>query len=437
MRFAFRAVLLTTLLGGCALYSDVAITPLFVTGLKIDRGSTLYEMVELGDFGRASAHARFVDRNEGSSARELATLGRAELASGRFDPARRHLRQALDLKPAREERAAIAWDLSQTEYLANNFASSREWAEEASRDGMRIKPWHLDYLESLSEIEVYRMTSAGEERVEMKFGEPDIPRIHVDVNDRSPATAVIDSGAVLSIVSEQFAGIAGVKSLGSFKGTFYGLLGEPISVTFGLIDSMTFGGLRVENIPVAIMPDSKLHFFVHKDEPFRMDLLLGANLLKEFRIEFDFRGSWLGLTPLTPAMRRPAEDQNLFFVGFRPLVQASINRRGWYLFLLDTGSEVTFLNGTMLERTNVRNLPKIHGALMQGLGGAQQRGSKIENVDIGVDRWAGAFKTLPLYGSESNDALGILGQNYLKNFRVILDFGRMRLDLEPPRGFLR
>lgn len=422
---------------GCALYSDVAITPLFVTGLKIDRGSTLYEMVELGEFGRASGHARFIDRKESPNARELATLGQAEMVSGRLDMARSHLRLALDLKPSRDERAEIAWNLSQTEYLANNFASSREWALEASREGMRIKPWHIDYLEALSETHVYRTDAVGEERLEMRFGEPDIPRIRVTVNDQLPATAVIDSGAVLSIVSEEFAELAGVRSLGSFKGTFYGLLGEPIAVSFGLIDAMNLGDLRMENIPVAIMPDEKLHFFVHNDEPFRMDLLLGANLLKEFRIEFDFRGSWIGFTPLTPAMRVPAEDQNLFMVGFRPLVQASINRRGWYLFLLDTGSEVTFLNSTMLSRTNVRNAPKIHGALMQGLGGAQQRGAKIENVDIGVDRWAGAFKTMPLYGSESNDAVGILGQNYLRNFRVILDFGRMRLDLEPPGGFLR
>ncbi|HUF18864.1 MAG TPA: retroviral-like aspartic protease family protein [Thermoanaerobaculia bacterium] len=426
-----------TLLTGCALYSDVAITPLFVTGLKIDRGSTLYEMVDFGEYGRASAHARFIDRKDSPNARELATLGRAELASGRLDLARTHLRMALDLRPPRELRSEIAWDLSQTEYLANNFASSREWALEASREGMRIKPWHMDYLEALSETNVYRMTAEGEERVAMQFGKPDIPRIPVKVNDRVTATAVIDSGAVLSIISEEFAAVSGARSLGSFRGTFYGLLGEPISVTFGLIDSMNFGNLRVENIPVAIMPDEKLHFFVHNDEPFRMDLLLGTNLLKEFRLEFDFRGSWIGFTPLVPGMRAPAENQNLFFVGFRPLVQTSINRRGWYLFLLDTGSEVTFLNGTTLSKTNVRNSPKIHGALMQGLGGAQQRGSKIENVDIGVDRWAGAFKTLPLYGSESNDALGILGQNYLKNFRVILDFGRMRLDLEPPRGFLR
>lgn len=437
MRSIARVAVLLSLLTGCALYSDVAITPLFVTGLKIDRGSTLFEMVEQGDFGRACAHAKFIDRKEAPGARELATLGRAEMASGRLDLARKHLRSALDLKPAREQRAEIAWDLSQTEYLANNFASSLEWALDASRDGMRIKPWHMDYLEALSETEVYRMTAAGEERVAMTFGGPDIPRIQVRVNDRVSATAVIDSGAVLSIISEEFAVAAGARSLGTFKGTFFGLLGEPISVSFGLIDSMNFGDLRIENIPVAIMPDDKLHFFVHNNEPFRMDLLLGANLLKEFRLEFDFRGSWIGFTPLTPAMRTPGDDQNLFFVGFRPLVQTSINRRGWYLFLLDTGSEVTFLNGTSLSKTNVRNSPKIHGALMQGLGGAQQRGSKIENVDIGVDRWSGAFKTLPLYGSESNDALGILGQNYLRNFRVIVDFGRMRLDLEPPRGFLR
>lgn len=437
MVFRRWPVLLITFLTGCALYSDVAITPLFTTGVKIERASTLFEMVETGEFGRACSHARFLDGNPKASARELAALGRAEMASNRLDHARKHLRAALDLKPTRELEADISWDLSQTEYLANNFASSREWADQAIRRGMQIRQWHLDYLDSLSEVDVYRIEGPKRERVQMRFGKPDIPRIQATINGRSPATAVIDSGAVLSIISEELAAIAGARPLGEFKGTFYGLLGEPIPVSFGLLESLQVGDLRIANVPVAIMPDDKLHFFVHNDEPFRMDLLIGANLLKEFRVEMDFRSSWIEFTPLTAAMRRPTEEQNIFFLGFRPLVQASINQRGWYLFLIDTGSEVTFLNGTSLSKTNVRHSPRIHGALLQGLGGSQQRGSKIENVNVGVDRWSGAFKTLPLYGSETNDALGIIGQNFLKNFRVVIDFGTMRLDLLPPGGLLR
>jgi hypothetical protein len=268
----------------------------------------------------------------------------------------------------------------------------------------------------------------------MQFGNPNIPRIQVAANGLEQATAVVDSGAVLSIISEEMAGKVGVRSLGDFKGTFFGLLGEPITVSFGLLESLQVGELVVRNVPVAIMPDKKLRFFVYNKEPFRMDLLLGANFLKEFRMEINYHENSVLFAPLTAEMRKPADDQNMFFLNFRPLVHSTINRRGWYLFLVDTGSEITFLNEELLSETNVRNAPKVHGATLQGLGGAQQSGEKIENVEIGVDQWAGLFRTLPLYGNESTNALGIIGQNFLSKFHVIMDFGTMRLDLKRARG---
>ena len=75
--------------------------------------------------------------------------------------------------------------------------------------------------------------------------------------------------------------------------------------------------------------------------------------------------------------------------------------------------------------------PRIHGATLQGLGGSKKRGTKLENVEIGVDKWAGSFRTIPLYMGEGNErAVGIVGENYLKNFDVVMDFGRMRVDLK-------
>jgi hypothetical protein len=58
-----------------------------------------------------------------------------------------------------------------------------------------------------------------------------------------------------------------------------------------------------------------------------------------------------------------------------------------------------------------------------------KRGAKIEDVEIGVDRWSGKFKTIPMYSAEEKESVGIIGQNFLKNFDVVIDFGRMRVDL--------
>ena len=74
----------------------------------------------------------------------------------------------------------------------------------------------------------------------------------------------------------------------------------------------------------------------------------------------------------------------------------------------------------------------MHNATLQGLGGARKRGEKLENVELGIDRWAGTFKTIPMYDAGPHEpTTGIIGENFFKNFDVVIDFGRMRVDLAP------
>jgi len=236
----------------------------------------------------------------------------------------------------------------------------------------------------------------------------------------------------MSIVSRKLAASVPIRKLGNFEGTFSGLLGEPIQVEFGIIDSLQLGKMTIENVPVAIMPDDKMKFLVANKQEFSIEFLLGAHLLKETRIELDFRHNQATFTHLTSADRVPAPDQNLFWEHFRPAVRGVINRKGWFVFVLDTGSEVTFLNSA--NSLPIQLFTKVHNATLQGLGGAEKHGDKVENIEIGIDRWAGVFRTIPMYdpgATERDLTSGIIGENYLKNFIVVIDFGRMRLDLTP------
>jgi len=238
----------------------------------------------------------------------------------------------------------------------------------------------------------------------------------------------------MSIVSRKFASSVPIRKLGNFEGTFSGLLGEPIQVEFGMIDSLQIGKMTIENVPVAIMPDDKMKFVVTGKNEFSIEFLLGAHLLKEMRIELDFRRNQAVFTHLTSADRAPAPDQNLFWDHFRPAVRGVINRKGWFVFIFDTGSEVTFLNSAQMSSLPIRVFTKVHNATLQGLGGAKKHGDKVEDVEIGLDRWAGTFRTIPMYDAgpvEHEHTSGIIGENYLKNFTVIIDFGRMRIDLTP------
>ena len=418
----------------CALYSDVSIEPLTLIPGKIDRGADVKDMVRRADYLRAVQSAPTIEARQRKSADDLIALGHAELAANRLTAARQHLRGALDLSPGHTLYASAAWALSQVEYLDNNYETSLDWAKVAEQYGLNVLQWHLDYLKALSHVPVYRHAGGPQsEDVRMRIGRPDVPRIEVRLNKSAETTqAIIDSGAVLSIVSQRLAAQIPLKKLPVSEGTFYGLLGEPISVNFALLETLELGSMVLENVPVAIMPDEKMRFLVTGKREFRIDFLLGANLLKEFRLDFDFDRNRVTFTHLKSTDKRPDADQNLFFEGFRPHVRGTINKHGWYLFVIDTGSEVTFLNESQLGAMPINLFaPRMHNATLQGLGGARKRGSKVEDVQIGVDKWAGAFKTLPMYtGSENERAIGIVGENFLKNFHAVIDFGRMRVDLK-------
>ena len=428
------AVALLALMGaaGCALYSEVSIAPLVILPTRIERGADIHAMIRKSDYLRGVEMASTIEARTRPSAPDLVALAYAEMSAARYDAARQHLRTAMSLGAPRQTQAEAAWYLSQIDYMTNNFATSLEWAEVAMKHGISVMPWHLDYMRALRDVPLYQFTGAHRDDLDMRIGRPDVPRIPVRVNDRKdPVTAIIDSGAVLSIVSEGFAETVSLEPLPGAAGRFYGLLGEPIEVKFAVVDTLHLGLVTVRNVPVAIMPDEKMRFFVEGKEEFSMDFLLGANLLKEFRLELDFARGRAIFTRLTSADRRPADDQNLFFQSFRPVVRGTIQKRGWYMFVLDTGSEVTYLNESQLGAMPIDYFtPRVHSATLQGLGGSKKRGAKIEDVEIGVDRWAGTFKTLPMYaGSENDRSMGIIGENFLKQFRVVIDFGRMRVDL--------
>jgi len=422
---------------GCALYNDVSIAPLNMNPLLIDHGADVQGMVRKSDYLRAVEYASTVESRTRPSATELAALGSAELTSGRYDDARKHLRAALQLQPFHTTAAQIEWSLSQVEYMCNNYDSALDWAEQATSHGVIVKQWYLDYLRALAHTRVYDFSGLPNTGVPIKTTRPDVPRVDIRLNGRRSVSAVIDSGAVLSIASRQLADSLPIERLGKFTGTFYGLLGEPIEVEFGLLESVTIGDIVVQNVPVAIMPDEKMHFVSSGKTPFNIDFLLGANFLKEFRTDLDFPRNTATFHRLTPADRHPAEDQNLFIHGFRPYVRGLVNGHGWFTFVLDTGSEVTFLNEDESLNLPLHSAaPRVHGAMLQGLGGAKKHGEKIEDVELGIDRWAGTFKTVPMYSpSENETAAGILGENFLNNFRVVLDYGHMRLDLIRNGGY--
>src|SRR5260221_13167451 len=124
----------------------------------------------------------------------------------------------MDLEPFRTVYAALAWNLSELEYMSNNYDASLDWARIAAEHGINIKQWHMDYLAALASVDAYRFSGAGVDRVIMRIGRPDVPRVDVKINDTNNINALIDSSAVLSIMSEGLAAQLRLRRRGTLDG---------------------------------------------------------------------------------------------------------------------------------------------------------------------------------------------------------------------------
>src|SRR5260221_11715814 len=163
-------------LSGCTLYNEVEVRPLTYDPTKIERGSDIQGMLRKFDLNRAVQSASLIEQRKPSAA-ELGALGAAEVSAGRYADARRHLRAAIDLEPFRTVYAALAWNLSELEYMSNNYDASLDWARIAAEHGINIKQWHMDYLAALASVAAYRFSGAWGDRVIMPIGRPDVPRV--------------------------------------------------------------------------------------------------------------------------------------------------------------------------------------------------------------------------------------------------------------------
>ena len=422
-------VILALTMSACSLSSNVTIQPLNLTPKDVKRHPNAVVAFEHGDYPAVLSRSEVIEALSDDPI-ELAALGRAELFGMRLADAERHLVKALEFERNRERRSRILWDLSQVAIARADIGTALERAKGASDGGLEIRRWFFRLHEQLIDAPPHRLSgSARKSEIDLQSDKPALPRILVTIEGR-PARGIIDTGSALTIISSDMADGLAIQRLHDTKAIVRGLLSEPIDVEFGLLRSLKIGSIEIADVPVAIMSTRKLEFAIGKGKQFQIDLLLGTGLLKNFIMTLDYKRERVAFDWIGDTGHQPQSDQNMFLIENRPFVMSSINGKAWYPMMLDTGSEVTFLNLTKIEVRDLRSIfPRVHAANLQGLGGAIKTGVRVDDVAVGAAGWAGVFDNLPLYRDDRTDTLGILGQNFLENFVVTIDFQRMRFDI--------
>jgi predicted aspartyl protease len=253
----------------------------------------------------------------------------------------------------------------------------------------------------------------------------------VEVNEQGPFDFILDTGAGTSLLSVELAEKLKVKVLGSKEGQS---AGGAISVSLAKADSLAVGQAQLTDIDVGIVDLKNIGDTVGA----RIDGDLGYNFLKHFRLSIDYEKCQLrfedprridvfsrsGQTEVPIRLANPAKPVIL--------VDVRANRRGPFQFAIDTGTSTTAITREVAKKLGVKSSPIGRGttagapvAITAGVLDSFKIGdAKVEKIPVVV---ADFFAALSEAVGAKLD--GIVGYNFLRNYKVVIDYPNERLSL--------
>lgn len=117
------------------------------------------------------------------------------------------------------------------------------------------------------------------------------------------------------------------------------------------------------------------------------------------------------------------------------VVQVKINGRGPYDFVFDTGATFTCLDNELTEQLKLPEWKGPLGTVVVGPGGGGMKLLKVDTIEVGDAKASGLTVCAVDLDRMAPPGLGIkglVGLNFLKSYRVTIDFGKKSLRLEKP-----
>jgi predicted aspartyl protease len=260
--------------------------------------------------------------------------------------------------------------------------------------------------------------------------------LRVSVNNSKPLKFLLDTGASVSFINESRATELGLKATGQVSG----------NATGGAIQAALIKGVSL-SVPGAQVSNQLMASMSFGGAPVEFDGVIGYDFINQFVVELDYRSGVMNLySPRTYIYTGQGEIIPLLLKGRRtPLVRTKIIMEGRApveaRLEVDTGADGTFvINSPYVKKQNLlSSIQKTVQSSGSGAGGEQQRlvgrvkavqfgRLNIENPTIAL-----SLDTEGSGASEEND--GLIGGEIFRRFKVILDYSRRRMILEPNESF--
>jgi hypothetical protein len=261
--------------------------------------------------------------------------------------------------------------------------------------------------------------------------------MQVRVNDSKPLKFIFDTGASVSVISSRRAAELGLKTEGQFHGNATG--GK---VQGSLIKDVSLGvpGAEVSHQLLTAMP-------ISTPSGFEFDGVIGRGFIDQFVVEIDYQNKIMNLyDPRAYTYSGQGEVIPLLLAaGKTPLVSTKIMLEGRApveaRLEVDTGYDGTFdINSPLVRKQKLEEgILKTGQSTNRGAGGEQKLiFGHVKAVHLGqmvfADPPVGLSQdTAGAGASEEND--GIIGGEIFRRFKVIFDYSRKRMILEPNKSF--
>lgn len=429
------------------------------------------ELIEAYDLSLAVAKA------EPENARAFAVLGTALLASGRFPEARSILINSLKL----DKKEHLGWAaLGLLEFYENNVPESVRHLRQAVHY-QRREP---DYLFALGQVsaraELYRdsaaayqeylnvsyvadkerrarikglisflkylsgrdklYTSESEGRTSIPFElVGDRPIINVRVNGKpDPLRFVIDTGSGISVISEDTAKRLRIGSVAR-GGLARGVGGDgTFPIVYGLLRSIEIGDVTVHSVPVYLR---KFHHLGQK-----VDGYIGLALISKYLATVDYGSKTFSLTRKdadTAAFHQESEVSLPLRLTSSGFLSGEVELEGMedpLSFIVDTGASVSVISERVARLDAISRFVSSEKMRVIGSAGITDGAPtfSLPRVSFGQhsreDIKAVALDLDLINEASGFEQAGILGGNFLKNYRLTFDFKNSKVIFVPVAG---
>ncbi len=262
--------------------------------------------------------------------------------------------------------------------------------------------------------------------------------LRVSVNNSKPLKFLFDTGASHSVVNSQRTAKLGLKTQGQVSGN---ATGGTIQASFIKGVSLSVPGAEVSNQLIASMP-------FNNPPDFEFDGTIGYDFINQFVVEIDYQNKIMNLyNPRTYTYSGKGEVIPLLLKGRRtPLTRTKIILEGRAAPVeakleVDTGADGTFvINSPFVKKQRLLTaILKTTQDSAVGAGGEQKRlTGRVKAVQLGrlvIDNPPVELSQDTEGSGASEEDDGIIGGEIFRRFKVILDYSRKRMILEPNKSF--